>query len=489
MNQLWATFRGLFVALLATASVCALRRTVFTEFLGLDAAPLMPFMLAVIAAAWLSGLKSGLIATVLSSVAGTYLFVESTGRWIIPPFFQGRLVLFVLLGGLVSYTVESLRFAWQRLEDRQRELEQEVRRREQAETALREREERVRLAVESAEIGTWDFSPLTGRRNWSERAKAMFGLPPEADVTNLSFREFVHPDDRKPASRAIYKALDPSGDGTYEIDYRVLWPDGSIRWIVAKGQVLFDGVEPERRATRFIGTVLDITERKQAEEALRQALEAVEAKQELLRHTIEFQDQERQLIAYEIHDGLVQYAAGALMQLEAIQDQLNSKEVADQIEEAVGILRRTVAEGRRLINGIRTPVLDDWGVEAAMEQLIEEEDRAHVQIQFIKDDGLGRMAPRIEETLYRITQEALTNIRKHSQSKRVCIELGRREDHVHLEVRDWGVGFAPSNGSARGHGLKGMAQRASISGGECVIDSAPGNGTKVIVDLPYIARN
>ena len=87
MNQLWATFRGLFVALLATASVCALRRTVFIEFLGIDA-PLMPFMLAVIAAAWLSGLKSGLIATVLSSVAGTYLFVESTGRWIIPPFFQ-----------------------------------------------------------------------------------------------------------------------------------------------------------------------------------------------------------------------------------------------------------------------------------------------------------------------------------------------------------------------------------------------------------------
>ncbi len=214
------------------------------------------------------------------------------------------------------------------------------------------------------------------------------------------------------------------------------------------------------------GISTDISDRKRA-------LDALEAEQELLRHTIEVQEQERQLVTYEIHDGLVQSATGALMQLEGIQDQVKPEAVAAQIENVVGILRRTVAEGRRLINGIRTPVLDDAGIVAAVEQLLDEEDRAHVKVEFVKDAGLGRMAPNIEEALYRITQEALTNICKHSQSKNVRIELGRRGDRVNLEVQDWGVGFTPSNGSKSGHGLKGMTKRARIAGGRCTIESAP----------------
>ena len=99
------------------------------------------------------------------------------------------------------------------------------------------------------------------------------------------------------------------------------------------------------------------------------------------------------------------------------------------------------------------------------------------------------MPPRTEETLNRITQEALTNIRKHSQSKKVRIELGRQGDRVHLEIRDWGVGFTPTNGSAKGHGLRGMAQRARIAGGECKIDSTLGAGTQVVVDLPFVGRD
>ena len=163
----------------------------------------------------------------------------------------------------------------------------------------------------------------------------------------------------------------------------------------------------------------------------------------MLQHTIEVQDQDRQLIAYEIHDGLVQYATGALMQLESIRDQAKSETLSEQVENVVDIMRKTVAEGRRIINGIHTTVLDDCGVVAAVEQLIEDEERAHVQIEFIKDENLGRMAPNTELALYHITQEALTNAHKHSQSDKVRVELSRREDRVHLEVRDWGVGFSP----------------------------------------------
>ncbi|WP_164101015.1 PAS domain S-box protein [Candidatus Laterigemmans baculatus] len=139
----------------------------------------------------------------------------------------------------------------------------------QAEERLREREERLRMAIESASIGTWDFDPATGSLKWSDRCKAMFGLPPQAEVTYEVFSERLHPEDRERVHRGVEEALSPEGDGRYELDYRSLWPDGTVRWIVAKGQGLFESDGQERRAVRFIGTVLDVTERKRGEESLR----------------------------------------------------------------------------------------------------------------------------------------------------------------------------------------------------------------------------
>ena len=389
----------------------------------------------------------------------------------------------------------------------------------------------------------------------------------------------------------------------------MLWPDGTVRWVIAKGQALFAATNLGRRATRFIGTVLDITDRKLAEDALRasearlqailnnasaviylkdvegrylmvnkrfeklfnvsqqeirgktdadlfssketvatlrandrqvqdsrQSLEFEEvvpqddgphtyisvkfpifdeagnctavggistdisdrkrtadtlaAEREFLRHTIEVQDQERQLVSCEIHDGLVQYATGALMQLESIRTRMDSTAGVEKVAEVVGILQKTVAEGRRIINGIRTPVLDDLGVVAAVEQLIDDEDRAGVQVESVLDEDLGRMAATIEEALYRILQEAFANALKHSQSKMIRVELARRGDRVRLAVRDWGIGFEPENVSATvHHGLKGITTRARIAGGWCAINSAPGQGTEVAAELPYVARN
>jgi signal transduction histidine kinase len=240
-------------------------------------------------------------------------------------------------------------------------------------------------------------------------------------------------------------------------------------------------LDPAGEPAGLVGTAVDITDRKNAADNL-------EAEQELLRHTIEVQDQERQLIVYEIHDGLVQYATGALMQLESLRGNLPRSTFTEQIDSVTSILQRAVAEGRRLINGIRTPVLDDWGVVAAIDQLLDEEDRAHVQVEFVKDEKLGRMERGIEEAIYRIAQEALTNIGKHSQSKQLRIELSRQGDRVLLEVRDWGVGFVPSNGSKRVHGLKGMSKRARMAGGRCTVESSPGQGTRILVELPYLTR-
>ncbi len=143
-----------------------------------------------------------------------------------------------------------------------------------AERAVSEAEERTRLAVESAEVGTWDFVPGTGELRWSDRCKAAFGLAPEAEVDYATFLARVHPEDRERADAVVRRSLDPAGTGDFGVEYRSLWPDGTVRWIIARGRATFEGEGPARRATRFLGTVLDITDRKRVEEERERALES-----------------------------------------------------------------------------------------------------------------------------------------------------------------------------------------------------------------------
>ena len=145
----------------------------------------------------------------------------------------------------------------------------DVAERRRAEEALRQSEDRLSLAVESTGLGTWDYNPVTGDLRWDERCKAMFGLPPEAEVGYEVFLEGLHPEDRERTDRVIQRSLDPSSGGRLDVEYRTVGlEDGVERWVVAQGQAFFDEAG---RAVRFIGTVLDITERKKNEEALKQS--------------------------------------------------------------------------------------------------------------------------------------------------------------------------------------------------------------------------
>ncbi|OHB68408.1 MAG: hypothetical protein A2V70_17210 [Planctomycetes bacterium RBG_13_63_9] len=160
--------------------------------------------------------------------------------------------------------------------------------------------------------------------------------------------------------------------------------------------------------------------------------------------------------------------------------------VRSQIEQAAEAVRKSVNEARRLIGGLRPPILDDLGVVPAIEYLAQDQLADGPAISFTAEVQFDRLEPLLEATIYRIVQEAITNVKRHSRSDRAEIRLTQEGDRIHVEVRDWGVGFDPASVVGNRFGLQGIRERARLMRGRAEIDSAPGTGTRIFVDLPVM---
>lgn len=133
--------------------------------------------------------------------------------------------------------------------------------------------ERLKLVIDSAQIGTFDFDLVTQTLVWSEQCKALFGMPADAETSYERFLSALHPDDRAATAAAVESSFDPLGDGSYYAEYRVVHPDGSVHWIVAKGRTYFEEQDGRRQPIRMLGTALDITDRKRDEATIREQSE------------------------------------------------------------------------------------------------------------------------------------------------------------------------------------------------------------------------
>ncbi|HYW81580.1 MAG TPA: sensor histidine kinase, partial [Thermoguttaceae bacterium] len=213
--------------------------------------------------------------------------------------------------------------------------------------------------------------------------------------------------------------------------------------------------------------------------------------EQLLRELIDLQERERKLIAYDIHDGLAQQLTGALLRLQAfrpLQD-ADPKRIESTCNELKATLTECLSEARRLISGLRPPILDELGIVAAVDYLIDEQrQKDGPSIELRTDVHTDRFPPPLESAIFRIIQESLTNAVRYSQSEKVRVELVETNHHVHVEVQDWGIGFDPTGTTANRFGLQGIRERAKLFGGKAVIDSAPGKGTRISVDLPRLMR-
>lgn len=239
---------------------------------------------------------------------------------------------------------------------------------------------------------------------------------------------------------------------------------------------------PDPHKQRWLGLacLVDITERKQSELALRRERQTLE-------QMLELQEHERRLIGYDIHDGLAQQLGGALMFLQAFRDQFADRpsEPWKSFEQGFQALSEAMAEARRLIDDLRPLVLEEGGILPAVEALIEKlHARFGMEIEYVADAELSRLEPVREFAVFRVVQEALSNARRHSRSKKVRVELRQRRDHLYLEVRDWGAGFDPEKVPPGHYGLEGIRERSRLLGGKVHIRSAPGEGTRIALEIP-----
>lgn len=229
----------------------------------------------------------------------------------------------------------------------------------------------------------------------------------------------------------------------------------------------------------------------------RDATERVEYERSLtrdrhvLRNLLAASDRDRQEISYAIHDGLTQQLGGAIMHFQASESlQATAPEQAQQMQQhGIRLLQEAMGEARRLIDAVRPPLLDDAGVVPALERLVREtNERGNSQVEFHCDVDSGRLEPVLENAIYRIIQEALMNASRFSQSQRIQISLVERDESLQIEVRDWGVGFDTASVPSECFGLESIRERVRLLGGKSDIESQPGQGATVRVELPLLIR-
>jgi signal transduction histidine kinase len=219
-------------------------------------------------------------------------------------------------------------------------------------------------------------------------------------------------------------------------------------------------------------------------ERLQASLAAAQAERQLLVKSLEYHERDRQLVGFEIHDGIIQDMTAALMFLEAsgAQATFAAADAQEQHERGLRILRSAVTEARRLIRGLIPVELDEAGIAVSLDHLVDRfrADQG-MEIDYRADVRVRRLVPAVEMMVLRIVQEALNNVWKHSQTNRAQVRLLQIGDELEIYVRDWGVGFNPELASKSRYGLTGIRERARLLGGVATIDGGPGSGTRVSV--------
>jgi PAS domain S-box-containing protein len=340
--------------------------------------------------------------------------------------------------------------------------------RKQAEQTLRESEQRLRLATQVGRMYAYDWDVTKDVVVRSSEHVKILGLTEPMHFPQQQFVDKIHPDDR-PKFLAAIARLTPENP-TDEVTYRAFAPDGTLVWLKSNGRGFFDG---EGRLLRVIGMVADVTDQKLADEAL----------SEMSRKLLAAQEQERARIARELHDDINQRIAMLALELEQLQG--NPSEVMSRTQELRKQMSEISEDVQAISHDLHSPKLEYLGVVAGMKSWCKEFGvRRRMEIDF-KSDVSSDLPHEIGLSLFRVLQEALHNVIKHSGVRGVEVELWEDSSEIHLIVRDSGRGFEVEAAlQGKGLGLTSMRERVRLVSGAISIESKPMGGTVIHVRVP-----
>jgi PAS domain S-box-containing protein len=392
--------------------------------------------------------------------------------------------------------------------------------RRRTERALAQSSERLALALDAAQLGLWEWTIANGRLWYSEQLLGITGLTREQLDDDIDcWRRLVHPDDVE----VIWAADEAAREGRgFHAEYRLVQPGGWQRWVATDARCVCDAAG---KPQRMVGTLADITARKQSEEALRQAHDELEQRvqertaalalantqladevterrategqvRELLGQLVNAEEDERRHLARELHDSLGQHLTALTLGLRALQEDPSlPAALRERLVQLREVTRRLDDDVDRLSYQLRPALLDDLGLNDALRELAgawAEDSGIPVDIHTRGLRG-QRFDAALETTVYRVVQEALTNIRKHAQASRVGLFVELRDGELRAIVEDDGRGMAMENrplrsGPGRHLGLRGMAERARQAGGRLDVETEAGQGTTVYLSIPLQAE-
>ena len=342
--------------------------------------------------------------------------------------------------------------------------------RKQMEEALRDSEQRFRAFMDNSPTA-W-AKDADGRIVYLNRtAEEKLGLSGRSDWYLKTDFDFWPPENARRLQANDRRVLE-TGETERFLEETTIPGGQHIHWMT----ILFP--YHDRAGRSYVGGIaVDITDLKRAEAAL-------VAEQDLLRNLLDLQEREKQHLCHEFHDGLIQYAVGAMMSLQGPWRKGLPPAADAEIDAVVEKLRQGIDDGRRAIRGIRPATLDEASLQAALEDLVDQFRQTDIFIRLDCDPTIGVVPKNLQTGVYRVVQEALNNARKYSETDVVRVTLERVGDELRLEVRDFGCGFDIAAARHRGFGLLGMTERARLLGGECTIESIPTQGTTVRMRLP-----
>ncbi len=349
------------------------------------------------------------------------------------------------------------------------------------EAALHESQTQLALALEASRTAMFDWDVIEERGSWNPQMAKLYGFQPAAKYISLDeWQNLIHPEELQRLLADYERVLKDQQE--FQFEYRALRPDGEVRWILSHGRIVRD---PDGDAIRMIGTHTDITDRKEYEEA--------EKVREITGRLLHAQDAERRRIARELHDSAGQLIAALQMTLIPMEPEAEkvSADLFKGIRQSLEFLKQLSGELRTVSYLLHPPLLDEAGLPSALRWYIEGfAERSKINVQLEIDPEIGRLPQDLEMTIFRVIQECLTNIHRHSGSQQARIRVTGAQNEVRLDVRDFGKGMPTTgrNGSTQmrfGVGIQGMRERVRQLNGRFEIKSHA-DGTSVSARLPVV---